>query len=195
MSKPCRISYGAGFYACSTCKASDYPGDRPFACAEPDFSLPPSPSSNHKTDLKRTDRMAKKAATATVSTPMVKADPPPVMKRDDRRIIAAKLDDVYSTDAYVEPWTDAAVAKDLGVPRAWVSEVREAFFGPEGGNPLVVKIREGMEASEVRGAKLRSELSHHFEQGRMLRNALLDHQAKMDELRALHNQFLREVKR
>ncbi|WP_176086911.1 hypothetical protein [Martelella sp. HB161492] len=139
--------------------------------------------------------MAKKAATATVSTPMVKADPPPVMKRDDRRIIAAKLDDVYSTDAYVEPWTDAAVAKDLGVPRAWVSEVREAFFGPEGSNPKVQKLEQFMAEIEANASQRRALIARHFEEGTALRNALLDDQAKIDEARALANQILREVKR
>lgn len=57
---------------------------------------------------------------------------PRTMTREDRRIIMAKLDDVYAseTDGYVAPWTDSAVARDLGVPRAWVSEMREEFYGP-----------------------------------------------------------------
>ncbi|TPW28589.1 hypothetical protein FJU08_17450 [Martelella alba] len=31
-SKPCKISYGCGFYFCQTCGGSDYPNDKPFAC-------------------------------------------------------------------------------------------------------------------------------------------------------------------
>lgn len=66
-----------------------------------------------------------------------KAEPPREMGREDRRIITDKLDEVYDEKAvrYRSPWTDAAVARDLGVPRAWVGEVREQFFGPEGSNP------------------------------------------------------------
>ena len=66
-----------------------------------------------------------------------KVEPPREMGREDRRIITDKLDEVYDDKAgsYKAPWTDAAVGRDLGVPRAWVSEVREQFFGPEGGNP------------------------------------------------------------
>lgn len=65
-----------------------------------------------------------------------KAEPPREMSREERRIITDKLDDVYDDKAgrYKAPWTDTAVSKDLGVPRAWVSEVREQFFGPEGSN-------------------------------------------------------------
>ncbi|HAY06434.1 MAG TPA: hypothetical protein DCY26_07240 [Hyphomonas sp.] len=59
------------------------------------------------------------------------------MGRDDRRIITDKLDEIYDEKIgrYISPWTDAAVSRDLGVPRAWVAEVREQFFGPEGSNP------------------------------------------------------------
>lgn len=60
---------------------------------------------------------------------------PREMSRDDRRIITDKLDEVYGENRYVTPWTDAAVARDLGVPRAWVERVRDEFFGPEGSNP------------------------------------------------------------
>lgn len=63
-----------------------------------------------------------------------KADPPREMTRVDRRIINDKLDEVYGEDKYVSPWTDAAVARDLGVPRVWVEQVREEFFGPAGSN-------------------------------------------------------------
>lgn len=65
-----------------------------------------------------------------------KAEAPREMGRDERRIITDKLDDVYDDKAgrYKAPWTDAAVSRDLGVPRSWVSDVREQFFGPEGSN-------------------------------------------------------------
>lgn len=63
------------------------------------------------------------------------AEAPREMGRSDRRIINDKLDEVYGDERYKTPWTDAAVAKDLGVPRVWVSTVRDEFFGPEGGNP------------------------------------------------------------
>lgn len=64
-----------------------------------------------------------------------KADEPREMTRADRRIINDKLDEVYDENAYVVPWTDASVARDLGVPVAWVAQVRDEFFGPAGSNP------------------------------------------------------------
>lgn len=64
-----------------------------------------------------------------------KAEPPRQMTREDRQIIHAKLSDVYDKGSYLTPWTDARVASDLGVPRAWVSEIRDLMFGPENSNP------------------------------------------------------------
>lgn len=66
----------------------------------------------------------------------MRAEEPRKMTPADRRIITEKLDDVYDDKAlrYSSPWTDNAVSKDLGVPRAWVEDVREQFFGPCGSN-------------------------------------------------------------
>lgn len=78
--------------------------------------------------------------TAKTVSPMpdktMAADTPREMSREDRRIIFAKIDELYLSDktGYSPPWTDSAVARDLGVPRAWVSQVREDLFGPEGSN-------------------------------------------------------------
>ncbi len=66
----------------------------------------------------------------------VRAEPPRLPSIDDRRIINIKLTECYADGGYVSPWTDQRVADDLNVPRAWVSEVREFSFGPEGSNPL-----------------------------------------------------------
>jgi len=60
----------------------------------------------------------------------------PEISRADKRVIFAKLEEVYGDEksGYKTPWTDAAVAKDLGVPQAWVSLVREDSFGPANDN-------------------------------------------------------------
>lgn len=69
-------------------------------------------------------------------TVMTAAAEPRAMSREDRRIIFAKVDELYLDDksGYTPPWTDNAVARDLGVPRAWVATVRDELFGPEGSN-------------------------------------------------------------
>lgn len=66
---------------------------------------------------------------------IVVAQSPRQMDRDDRRLIFAKIDEVYEKESYVAPWSDASVARSLGVPRAWVSQVRDEMFGPAGSNP------------------------------------------------------------
>jgi len=58
--------------------------------------------------------------------------PPRVMGKDDRRIVFAKIDEVYLGEGqgYSSNWSDEKIAKDLNVPRAWVASVREDMFGP-----------------------------------------------------------------
>lgn len=58
--------------------------------------------------------------------------PPSEMTKADRRVINAKLEDVYldETTGYKGEWTDEKVAVDLGVSVLWVSELREQNFGP-----------------------------------------------------------------
>lgn len=64
-----------------------------------------------------------------------KTDPveePKQMTRMDRRVIIAKLNDLYVDEAtgYRDDWNDAMVAKDLGAPIEWVREIRDENFGP-----------------------------------------------------------------
>ncbi len=49
-------------------------------------------------------------------------EPPAELTRENRRIILAKLEEVYVDEktGYSPGWTDAKLALDLGVPRAWV---------------------------------------------------------------------------
>lgn len=64
--------------------------------------------------------------------PAVSETAPAEMSRSDRRVIFAQLEECYAdeTSGYKTPWTDAGVAKHLGVPQAWVATVREENFGP-----------------------------------------------------------------
>lgn len=62
--------------------------------------------------------------------------PPREMSRDDRRVIFAKLDEVYLDEkrGYDSGWSDHKVASDLGVPRKWVEIIRAENFGAIGTN-------------------------------------------------------------
>lgn len=63
----------------------------------------------------------------------VETNEPATMSRADRRIIFAKLEEVYLDEerGYHAPWTDQSVAKDLGshIPVGWVVQIREENFG------------------------------------------------------------------
>jgi hypothetical protein len=80
-------------------------------------------------------------APAEVTEPMA------VMDRPTRRLIHAKLEEVYADEVtgYRPGWSDQRTAKDLGVPLAWVQTVRDGAFGPHGANPEIVALRADME--------------------------------------------------
>jgi len=83
-------------------------------------------------------------------------EPPKAMSRDDKRIINAKLHDVYinEREGYQTPWTDKKVAEDLGVPLAWVVEIREDLFGPAADNSEVREYLERAEKAKADAADL-----------------------------------------
>lgn len=72
----------------------------------------------------------------------VKAEPPRQMTKEDRRLIFAKIDEVYLDESkgYSSGWSDKKVASDLGVPSAWVRTIREENFGTEGANEELISL-------------------------------------------------------
>jgi hypothetical protein len=64
------------------------------------------------------------------------------MCRDDKRAIFRRLDEVYSVPAgrYVDDWTDHRLATEMNMPRAWIAQVRDEAYGPEGGNDEMEKL-------------------------------------------------------
>lgn len=86
---------------------------------------------------------APKGANGATHMPVVQdSTAPKVMTRDDRRLIFEKLNEVYVDEktGYVAPWTDKSLATDLGVPQAWVSQIRDENFGPEKSNAEIDKL-------------------------------------------------------
>ncbi len=78
------------------------------------------------------------------------------MSREDRRVIFEKLNEVYLDEkkGYSADWTDAKVASDLGIARAWVSKVREEMFGPEAANDDIRKALSEAKAALAECRKL-----------------------------------------
>jgi hypothetical protein len=97
---------------------------------------------NHKT----AERKAMPAATVTPIS-AARADPPPELSKADKRVIFQKLEEVYIDEAtgYQKGWDDNTVARDLGVERAWVAQVREDNFGPEKSEDFTRILQEGAE--------------------------------------------------
>ena len=102
---------------------------------------------------------------------------PRQMSREDRRIIFEKLNEVYVDEksGYSSPWTDEKVSVDLGVPRAWVSNVREEMFGPVGSNS---DIDGALKAAGL----LIAEIQKHREAGEKLAGAATAMQRQLDQI-------------
>lgn len=79
------------------------------------------------------------------------AEAPKKMDTEDRRIIFAAVDERWAgKDAgYSAPWTDQAIASHLGVPLAWVIEVRSQFFGEVRDNQEIRDLLERVDKVSV----------------------------------------------
>lgn len=89
-------------------------------------------------------------------TPMTTTMPDRPINREDKRLINIKLHEVYmgEKDGYYAPHTDHSVAKDLGVPVAWVRDLREEMFGPAHSNSDIDDQLAKIEAIKADAAKL-----------------------------------------
>lgn len=129
------------------------------------------------------------------------ADAPRVMSREDRRIVFDKISGVYDTDRYIAPWTDAAVAKDLGVPRDWVATVRADFFGDAGSNPLFDEYlaKQAEVAAELKAVRARFDAEKAGfaktvdDAVQALAQTLQDFEKRVAELTALSRKIEREI--
>lgn len=85
---------------------------------------------------------------------------PRAMSREDRKLIFDEIHGCYDKEAgrYMDGWHDEKVAKTLGkhVPRAWVSEIREDFFGPSGSNEDFDKFLERVKPIDAEVIQVKS---------------------------------------
>lgn len=135
----------------------------------------------------------KKGMKAMADATAPAAEKPRELSRDDRRIVFDKINGVYENGGYITPWTDSAVAKDLGVPRDWVSQVREQFFGPAGSNPLFDEFLAAKVSVEQRMAAVvgsQEVAIKHFE---ACTKELADLRKKLDDLRLLGRRIEKEI--
>lgn len=66
---------------------------------------------------------------------LIEPEKPRAMTIDDRRIVYEAVSDHYVDPAtgYEKGWSDKKIGEDLGVPWAWVKEVRTTLFGEKEG--------------------------------------------------------------
>lgn len=118
------------------------------------------PSCKNDGAMKRSQRQMKEKDKGVTST---QNDAPRHPSRDDKRVIFAKINDVYVDEktGYDAGWTDARVARDLGVPVAWVANIREEHFGDECANPQIIAMIEEARSCLVEAKGVCSEM-HDF---------------------------------
>lgn len=58
--------------------------------------------------------------------------------REDRRRVPDEITACYTDIGYAGDASDATVAAKLDVPRVWVSDIRDEFFGPDQNEATVV---------------------------------------------------------
>lgn len=82
--------------------------------------------------------------------PETKIEAPREPTRAEKREIMDLLETVYDVEAehYKAGDTDETVADVLGVMPGWVAQIREEFFGPDGGNEDIERLER--EVAEVR---------------------------------------------
>lgn len=124
-----------------------------------------------------------------------RADEPRKMTPADRRIVTEKLDDVYDEKAlrYSSPWSDHAVSKDLGIPRAWVEEVREQFFGPSGSNEEFDDFLEKAAPIISEAKDLSKAARAHLDQAKALTAKAADLEKRIGEIERIGKRIEREA--
>jgi hypothetical protein len=131
-------------------------------CPECQMPIPVKRQKPDVVELTQDDISQEEQMTEATVVPMPTSKP---MSREDRRIIFEKLNEVYANEAvgYEAPWTDDKVARDLGIPRAWVTQMREENFGPAQSNVEIdeaVKAAKELAAEVVKHAEASQKLSH-----------------------------------
>lgn len=104
---------------------------------------------------------------------MTIAQAPSEPSRDDRRRVSEALDEHYDLKRrrYVGAWNDQKLAEHLDVPRRWVEEVRDLFFG-EAGSEAIEGALEEMAKLRADANRLETEILKASEQLDQIRSAL-----------------------
>lgn len=104
--------------------------------------------------------------------------------REQKRQIMAMLEASYDTKSgrYTGGDTDKTVAETIGggVMPGWVSEIREEFFGPDGGNDDMETVAAELKSAREALTALRRELEPVTETARRIENDMRQHKERID---------------
>jgi hypothetical protein len=104
------------------------------------------------------------------------------MPVDQKRRIWREIDDNYEAKRYVPGITDKILGEKLNVPWAWVKDIREADFGPEGSDPEIAKMNTRIKEAETKINEVESLAFRCAEAAEKLRNDVVFLQAQMTTL-------------
>ena len=121
-------------------------------------------------------------ATAICPECSAESTEPRKMSREHKRKIWRTIDDNYASNKYVAPATDKSLAEELGVPWAWVKEVREEDFGPAGEDPELIKMIEKLENLDKRVKELEKAGYRIAEESETLTNEILTVKGQMEAM-------------
>lgn len=119
----------------------------------------------HKHPAKEGDEEMREAPVVELRPPMPGASEhePREMTREARRIVFAKLEEVYFDEktGYTKGWHDQRVAEELNYPRKWVETIRDENFGPQKAEQSfeVIELTSRIDQMERDGAALVEEAS------------------------------------
>ncbi|ETX26448.1 hypothetical protein RISW2_03130 [Roseivivax isoporae LMG 25204] len=108
------------------------------------------------------------------------SEPSKAQKRD----ILQLLQDCYDVEAgrYNGADTDDVIAETLGVRPAWVSALREEFFGPDGGNEDMQGLLEELVSFRQQLAEVRQRLADHASRVAELDQGAKEHEARLKRI-------------
>lgn len=122
-----------------------------------------------------------------------KEEPVKTLDRETRRIILAKLNEVYGDErsGYHQGWSDERVARDLGIQGSWVTDLRYENFGDlpvsaidKGFLDEAHKVLEEIKAVHAEADALRVRSRNMLSEAERITRDLADLDRKMDDLLA-----------
>lgn len=132
---------------------------------------------------------------APTEIPMTVTMPDRPMNREEKRLINMKLHEVYIGEkyGYYPPHTDQSVAKDMGVPVAWVRDIREELFGPAHSNSEIDDQLAKIETVKAEVVALAAAVDHTLNEIKMAVSKIPPLSDRMSEIKRVCESLTRQA--